>query len=369
MKVVFDNIIYSKEKQGGISNYWFEIGSRAIDNPEFDCYFYEEINAISNLCRQRLTIPSQNLITHPFKALILARLSALDVPFDNDFLYHSSFYRPLDKKKSFTEITTVHDFNHTFYSSFHRRIMHNYLKYRTIKRSDGIICVSHNTSNDLYKLLGPLANKEIAVIHNGVSDHYFQFDGVRKEDNSFLKSLKIGNSKFLLYVGGRTGYKNFDFVIELLKDLKDLKLIVVGNVFNKKEAKIIDADTMKRIIVTNHISNENLNILYNHAHCLVYPSSYEGFGIPVIEAMRAGCPVIALNKSSIPEIAAGSAFLLDDLSIIAFKNSINELSNSAVRNDLIAKGLEKSKIYSWDKCVQETFDFYKYVHSKKPKMV
>jgi glycosyltransferase involved in cell wall biosynthesis len=364
MKIVFDNIIYSKEKQGGISNYWYEIGSRALSDSNFECFFYEEVNSISNLCRQRLTIPSQSLITHPFKALILARLSSLNIPLDGDFLYHSSFYRGLKNKKNYKEVTTVHDFNHTYYSALHRRLLHNYLKYRTIKRSDGIICVSQNTCNDLYKIFGPLKNKEIAVIHNGVSNDYFPLQAPDRNNTALLNSLKIGDRKFLLYVGGRTGYKNFDFVIELMKELKDFHLVVVGNVFNKNEAKNIDSDTMKRIIVTNHINNANLNVLYNFAHCLIYPSSYEGFGIPVIEAMRAGCPVVALNKSSIPEIAGGSALLLEALEINDFKHAIHELHDITRRRDMIEKGLERSTRYSWDKCAEETFAFYKYINSK-----
>jgi glycosyltransferase involved in cell wall biosynthesis len=364
MKIVFDNIIYSKEKQGGISNYWYEIGSRALSDPDFECFFYEEVNSISNLCRQRLTIPSQSLITHPFKALILARLSSLNIPLDGDFLYHSSFYRGLNNKKNYKEITTVHDFNHTYYSALHRRLMHNYLKYRTIKRSEGIICVSQNTCNDLYKIFGPLKNKEIAVIHNGVSSDYFALTGDNRDSMALMQSLKIGDKKFLLYVGGRTGYKNFDFVVDLMKELKDFHLVVVGNVFNKKEAQKIDDDTMKRIIVTNHINNANLNILYNFAHCLIYPSSYEGFGIPVIEAMRAGCPVVAQNKSSIPEIAGDSAILLDVLKINEFKQAVLSLNDRSYRADMVQKGLEKSKQYSWDRCADETFAFYKYINSK-----
>jgi len=363
MEVVFDNIIYSKEKQGGISNYWYEINFRALNDPEFECYFYEEINAISNLCRQRLTIPSQSLITHRFKALIIARLGSLNIPLESNFLYHSSFYRPLSNKKKFTEVTTVHDFNHTYYSPLHRRLMHNFLKYSTIKRSDGIICVSQNTSNDLYKLMGPLKSKQVEVIYNGVSDDYYPLKAFDNDYVSLFNSLKIRNKKYLLYVGGRTGYKNFDFVIKLIKELKDFELVVVGNVFNKSEAKDIDNETLKRIIVTNHINNFNLNILYNHAHCLVYPSSYEGFGIPVIEAMRAGCPVLALNKSSIPEIAGSSAILKEELNIKEFKDAVLQLNNSSLRDELIEKGFQQSKKYSWDKCAKETFEFYKHVNN------
>jgi glycosyltransferase involved in cell wall biosynthesis len=364
MKLVFDNIIYSKEKQGGITNYWYEIGSRALQDKSYDCFFYEEVDPMSNYCRQRLTIPQSKLINHSYKSLMLARLTAIEVPFDDYFIYHSSYYRGIKAPNSYSEVTTVHDFTHNYYSAFHKKLLHNYLKYNTIKRSDGVICVSENTSNDLHKIFGPLKNKEFAIIHNGVSDDYYPIQNLNEDELQFFNSLNLKGDKYLLFVGGRTSYKNFNFVLELLAELKDYKLVVIGNDFNKHERKYITKDIQERIIVTHHITNNKLNVLYNNAHCLIYPSSYEGFGIPLIEAMRAGCPVIALNKSSVPEIAGNSAILIDDLNIGIFKQSVDKLNNLSVRSELIDMGLNQSKKYSWDKCAAETFEFYKHIQSK-----
>lgn len=363
MKVVFDNIIYSKEKQGGITNYWYEIEARALKNNSYECFFYEEQDSMSNYCRQRLVVPENKLINHSTKALFLARISAVDLSFDDYFIYHSSYYRSLKSPKNCSEVTTVHDFTHNFYSSFHKKLLHNYLKYNTIKVSSGIICVSEHTKNDLYKFFGPLKNKELAVIHNGVSDDYFPIKSLNGGDLEFFKALNI-QTKYLLFVGGRTSYKNFNFVLELLAQLKDYKLVVIGNDFNKHERKFITSELRDRIIVTHHIDNHKLNILYNNAHCLIYPSSYEGFGIPVIEAMRAGCPVIALNKSSIPEVAGDSAILLPELNLKDFKQSVNSLNDHNIRSEFISKGLIQSQKYSWDKCAAETFEFYNYIESK-----
>ena len=99
-------------------------------------------------------------------------------------------------------------------------------------------------------------------------------------------------------------------------------------------------------------------MLLNRASALIYPSSYEGFGIPVVEAMRAGCPVIGLNNATIREVAENSAILLDELSIAEFNLKTTQLHKQEFRQELIDIGLQDSKKYSWEKCSRETHEFY-----------
>jgi mannosyltransferase len=100
-----------------------------------------------------------------------------------------------------------------------------------------------------------------------------------------------------------------------------------------------------------------LNALYNNAFALVYPSSYEGFGIPVVEAMKAGCPFIALNKSSIPEVAGDAGVLMDDLTIDFFNEALSRIKTD--RDEIIIKGLNQVSNFSWEKCYYETLKIYK----------
>jgi mannosyltransferase len=365
IKIVLDNIIYSKEKQGGISNYWYEISSALLRDPSVAPFFVDAKDAEFNCCWQRLKVPErQRIISQQNSSAFLARLSPVNIPIDGSCLYHSSFYRRPIGKGQITEITTVHDFTHNYYAPWHKRLIHNNLKYQAINRSQGVICVSNNTLNDLNKFCN-IKGKEVAVIHNGVSDSYFEKPNLSKDDIDFLTSLNITDGRFLLFVGSRARYKNFDFLLQLLLELPDYKLVVVGSTFDKNEINDLRIkNLLNRVINTNNIENSRLNTLYNAAHCLVYPSFYEGFGIPVAEAMKTGCPVLALNRSSLPEVAGGAAVLFDDLNLEEFKAGIKKLENEDHRAEAKQRGLIQGGKFSWKNCTQQTIDFYKQVYSR-----
>lgn len=357
MNIVFDNVIFSKEKQGGISTYWYEL----IKNYQAaeEAFFLEEKRAGENMFRQKLNL--KNVIPHFHLPLPLARLLPLYYHSkDSHFLYHSSFYRKLITKASVCEITTIHDFTHNRYSAPLNRALHNYLKYGSIKRAKGIICISKNTFNDLNKYCKPKKGQKTAVIYNGVSKDYRPVGILDSGQNSLLNKLKL-RDRFLLFVGARSHYKNFSFAIQLLEQLPDYQLAVVGNPFKETELTSIGKKILDRIVLATGISNKDLNILYNHARALIYPSSYEGFGIPIAEAMKAGCPVLALNVSSIPEVAGNAGMLFDRLDVAAFKKAVKQLEESNCRMEIMNAGFENAKKFDWQKCFRETEAFYKEV--------
>jgi glycosyltransferase involved in cell wall biosynthesis len=355
MKIIYDNIIFSTVKQGGVSNYWFELSKFLLEQKE-DFWAYEEKGNNNNFHRNQLSLPQERILISPNspKSSILKRLAPVRLKEKEKFLFHSSYYRPLTGSKNYTEVTTVHDFTHNLHSNFYKRNIHNLLKYRSIKRAKGIICISDNTYKDLHKFCPPKKNQNVVVIHNGVSDDFFVINPLDIMENEFL----FEKQSYILYVGGRQQYKNFSFVIDLLKADTQLNLVVVGDEFRPKELQYIGT-AKNRITVLKNVSNYDLNLLYNDAKVFVYPSSYEGFGIPVIESMKAGCPVIALNSSSIPEICGDAGILLDKLDVGHTLKIINGLNNESFRQELIEKGVQQAKKYSWEKCCRETLEFYK----------
>jgi glycosyltransferase involved in cell wall biosynthesis len=337
MKVILDNIIYSNVTHGGVSNYWFELSKFLLQKEQDDVSFYEERESNLNFHRNQLSIPENRIIRNNSlsSSSIKRRLSSVDIKTEGHFLYHSSYYRPISGSTNFTEITTVHDFTHNYYSGFLKKLVHNKIP--------------------------PSKNQKVKIIHNGVSNDYYPIVKELYTSDNYLNYLGI-EDPYVLYVGSRINYKNFSFVIKLLKEISSIKLVIVGTSLTKNELNLFDKETLKRIFIVSDVKNSELNILYNFAHALLYPSSYEGFGIPIVEAMKAGCPVLALQNSSIAEVSGGAAILFKELNIGLFKKALAKLYESEFRNEIIGKGFIQSQIFSWDKCCKETHEFYKEVY-------
>ena len=358
MDIFLDNIIYSKSQHGGISNYWFELSKFLLNQENHNLKFFEDKNANLNFHRKILNLDSNSIITNKNIPLVLSRLLPLKFNSNEKFIYHSSYYRGISGADKAIEVSTVYDFIHNYYSSFFKKTVHNNLKFNAIKRSKGVICISKNTYNDLQKFCPTNKNQKAEVIYVGVSDDYFPLDKNLISNRVFLNKHNI-ETGFLLFIGGRTNYKNFDFVVSMLNENKDLKLVVVGGGnLTEIELKLFNIESLERLIFISNASNQELNILLNNALALMYPSSYEGFGIPVVEAMRAGCPVIGLNNATIREVAENAAILLNELDANEFKGYKERLLNQQFRLETIEKGFLESQKYSWDKCNKETLEFY-----------
>jgi len=343
MKLVYDNIVYSLQQAGGISTYWAELSSRLIrDN--YDISFIEQEN--SNIIRQTLPIKDNQLLLQNVKySQILSRFLPVNLNVSNEkFIFHSSYNRVTNNINA-VQVTTVHDFVHEKYYGGLRKLIHSYQKNKSINAAQKIIAVSENTKRDLLEIHPKIDPSKIEVIYNGVSEDFFIID----------KAVD-GAKPYLLFIGSREHYKNFNFVVELLKEASGFDLYIIGKPLLKDEEKLLLRSIPGRFKLFTNIDNKSLNVIYNEAFALIYPSSYEGFGIPLLEAMKAGLPFIALNKSSIPEVAGRAGELIDELSIDGFKQALNRIANA--RNDYVLKGLKQAQFFSWEKCYQKTISLY-----------
>lgn len=225
--------------------------------------------------------------------------------------------------------------------------LRTHLNYRAIRRSDAVVCISENTRADLLKFVPGIDPAKIRIIYNGVSADYRQLPHAPYSD--------MAGS--VLFVGGRQGYKNFEFLVKALASTT-YNLVVCGQPLSDYETTVLNSLLPNRWQAFAYPSNAELNRIYNSVHALVYPSSYEGFGIPILEAQRAGCPAIALNASSIPEIIGDKSLLLDDLSPQELVKKLNLLADGAFRKEVVTKGFANSQRFSWQKMAQEYLALY-----------
>lgn len=160
-----------------------------------------------------------------------------------------------------------------------------------------------------------------------------------------------------MFVGNRDGYKNFKIVVEALSEYK-IDLVIAGSPLSDYEIEMLSSIKGNYYHI-GRVTSETLNLLYNNAYSLIYPSSYEGFGLPIIEAQKAACPVIALNESSIPEIIGDTPLVMHSVDKQEIAAKLKILEDDSIRNQVILSGLENSKRFSWDQMYNELVCFYK----------
>ncbi len=347
--LILDNIIFDRQKSGGISVVWCELLSRLIRDAKFQLFFVDNDNK-KNQLRTLLDIPKG---AQKDKYGKLSWYLPVIIKSDDKILFHSSYYRYC-KNKNAINITTVHDFTYDFFQKGLAKWIHCWQRNRAIRHSDYIICISENTKKDLLKFLPDVNEQKIKVIYNGVSDDYYPID----KNIAPGYNLPFDSGSYLVFVGSRANYKNFDLLKRAISRTK-YNLVIVGAKLTDKETKDIQNYLpQERYVSTGFLSNEQLNIVYNHAVALVYPSAYEGFGIPVIEAQKASCPVIAYNASSIPEIIGNTPLLMNSLTEEELINKIDLLSDSQMMNKVRNAGFENAKRFSWEKMYDEYVKLY-----------
>ena len=357
-KIVFDNIIFNLQKFGGVSNYWHQLYIRLVNDPDFDSFFIEYKN--QNIFATNQNIPQKKIV--PVCSKLPIYISRFINPkintFNSSFIFHSSYNR-YSTNKFALNITTIHDLIHFKYYNGFRKLIHNTQKKYALLNSAAIITISENTKTDLLNFFPQISPNNIHVVYNGVSDEFYK---IHQKQYKYELDEEVINQNYILWVSSREMYKNFSFAVELLNKLPDFKFYIVGSKLSNQEIFKLNTLIPRRWKLFTGISTSTLNELYNHAHLLLYPSSYEGFGIPILEAMKSGCPFIASNNSSIPEVAGKAGILIDELNIEDYLSSIINIKEK--RESLILSGFDQSKKFSWDRCYMETKNIYNQLLSK-----
>lgn len=251
--------------------------------------------------------------------------------------------------------------------------LHSWTKY-SVQKAKAIITISEATKGDIINLYG-ISEGKIHVIYPGIKSalaltpHVYPMQELQIKYNI--------NDNFLLFVGTLQPRKNIVRLIEAFaKVIKDrpeenstLELVIVGKKGWKYEEILAAPEKYQvtdRVKFLDFVDDENLQLLYQNAKCFVFPSLYEGFGLPVLEAMRAGCPVITSNVSSMPEAGGEAALYVDPESVSDIAEKIvSILTDKKLRSEMIVKGREQLKKFSWEKAAKETLSVLKDVGGQK----
>ena len=366
MKIIYDYQTFTLQSYGGISRYFVRLvqGLMALG---------QQIDVVAPIHRNRYLQDLPKSMVHGVEfewfppktsrlALLanhhLSKFKLSKLPAD---ILHETYYsaKPVSAEVK-GRVITVYDMIHEKYPSnfsFIDRTSKN--KRLAVDRADHIICISESTKNDLCSMFD-VREDHVTVVHLGFEKFKSQFT-VFKKPNGAVRP-------FLLYVGSRGGYKNFEGMLKAVSSSPTLKstfdvVAFGGGRFNGAEQAMISqlgfgTESVRQV----GGGDDLLGLLYAQARAFVYPSVYEGFGLPPLEAMAHDCPVVTSNSSSMPEVVGDAGAYFDPIDIEAQAQAIESVVFDELRrSQLIAAGRQRLPLFSWDRCASETQAVYQKV--------
>ena len=361
MRIVYDYQIFSQQEYGGISRYYYELASRIAQRE--GCYAcihallyinkYIKGNEKFEVIGTPIPVIPRMGRVHIIINYLLGRIFVQKCRPD---IIHETYYAKYSIAPAKVKtVLTVYDMTYEKLRNFFpskQNISQN--KEYAVKRANHIICISESTKNDLIDILN-ISPDKLSVIYMGFTN----------KTARHKSKLNIVDKPYILYVGQRVAYKNFSRLLQAYarspRLQKDFKLVCFGadRFSNDEINQIIELNLKPQNVVHLKGDDDILNNLYSNASIFVFPSLYEGFGIPLLEAMSLNCPVVCSNTSSLPEVAGDAAGYFDPCNLEEMISSIESVVFSTEkRNHLIERGLERIKLFSWEKCAEETFGVY-----------
>lgn len=356
MKVLFDNQLFSWQRYGGASKY-FVMLLNAMPRDIWDTttvFSNNEYLRALDLFKVRHFLPGrlfrgQGLIMHTLnKPYSLYRLRRRDYD-----VYHQTHFDPFGLKAIGTKpmVTTFHDTNFSTLAPNPKVVE---WQRKSLKRADAVIAISENTRHDLLNLFD-IDPAKVTVIHHGV---YMPARGSKPIEPSLF------DFPYILYVGSRADHKNFDSLAKAFaiftKQFPEVRLVCTWMPFSKHEKSLFHQLGISEKVILFSADEEEMKRLYKNALFYIFPSLYEGFGMPILEAMAYNCPVVLSDASCFPEIAADAAEYFDPTDIGDMADTmIRVASSDSLRDDLRRRGSIRVADFSWEKCARQHIEVYK----------
>lgn len=377
MKILYDHQVFSWQRYGGISNSFVQLIEHLPKDVEYtiSVKYSDNIHLInSNLKKVKPRLTQEKLFGQdksPIKAWLYAQIckylpnltptlgnrkeSIRFLKEGNYDVFHPTFYDdyflPYLNGKPF--VLTIHDMTPEL---FHRKDSQIELKKVLVKKASHIVTVSERTKNDLIDILN-VPDKKITTIYHGAPDNH----------NDTYPDIMKGN-KYILFVGKRNGYKAFVPMIRSiscwLRNHPNIKVVCTGDPFVEREKTLFKNENIEKQMFYIRANDKEMSSLYNHALCFVFPSFYEGFGIPILEAYSLHCPLFLSRHSCFPEIAGDAAIYFDiDKSGSNLSEKLDDFLtwDLVKKNGLLQKQLDRLALYSWEKSANQLAEVYKMV--------
>lgn len=376
------------EPHGGVSRYFTEVMKRLGDcGCEARLPLTNSNNAFLGEPPFSLPRPSQTVqdfarqfcggrtfpgISHVYRGLArffptkfpsgeLANIRAVDAALrEGDFdVYHPTaphllrgIYKTLPKECPL--VVTIHDLIPEVIHD-DRRVRRN--RRQVLQRANAVIAVSENTKKDILRLYD-ISEEKIHVVYHG-------FMTVQKNSGRTVDECEMVDfrqSPYVLFVGKRGGYKNFAWLVQALAPLlrDGLRLVCTGTKFTDSERQLLVNEHIEKAVEQRFLNDAGLRSAYANAVAFVYPSLYEGFGLPILEAFDARCPVVLSRASCFPEVACDAALYFDLGDDDGLRNRVRALLGDAkLRQSLVEKGRARASLFSWETCTEQTAAVYR----------
>ena len=374
MKILYDFQIF-RQRVGGVSRYFYELIKHFRDDPGLKWELpvrYSNNEYLRNLKQPNSRTGNtfgrgkwqlrhlRNRLLHgksrrwANKELAIERIQSGEYDIFHPTCHDDYFLKFLPKNKPF--VLTVYDMIHEIYpecfpftdpTSNRKKIL--------AQKASRIIAISETTKRDLVNIFG-IPEDKVTVIYLGNS---LDAD-VKLTDSNFIKDL---SAQYLLFVGAREKYKNFYFFLRAVSALllanPELQVVCAGSIFTAEENQFFKSLGLTDRIRQYAVDDVRLAYLYQNARAFVFPSLYEGFGLPVLEAFSCGCPVILSTGGSLPEIGGDAAVYFDPKNSNSIREAVSRvISDEGIRRELIQKGKTRANNFSWEKTAQMTKQVY-----------
>lgn len=344
MRVFLDSQIFILQARGGISRYFSILFQNFQSRQGIALYRGRKMQYKSNIYSRLFVF----IYCSIYDFLTMRKIS-----FD---IYHKTyFWIPFNLIRNAKNVITVFDMNWEVMKSQSKfPYLKSMLKKIACKNADHIITISNSTRTDLINIFD-INPAKVTTIYLGVSDEFFTSDNENK----------IEKKKQILFVGKRSGYKNFNTLLKAFASSQNVRsqykiLCVGGGKFSRLEKLAFREYGIEEVdILQRDLTDSELIIEYKRSRCLVYPSLYEGFGLPILEAGAAGCAVITSNTSSMREIGENACLLVDPNQHGELRAALEALCfDDLLMSELIEKGLKNAREFTWQKASDHTIKLY-----------